>query len=67
MSKKKVAAPAAPVSDEKAAMTARYEETLKSFKENSIVGGKVRRAGKGRLPPQFGPGSCKRSLLAPLH
>jgi small subunit ribosomal protein S1 len=41
MSKKKVAAPAAPVSDEKAAMAARYEETLKSFKEGSIVGGKV--------------------------
>ena len=41
MSKKKVAAPAAPISDEKAAMAARYEETLKTFKENSIVGGKV--------------------------
>ncbi len=41
MSKKKAAAPAAPISEEKAAMAARYEETLKSFKENSIVGGKV--------------------------
>ena len=38
---KKNAAPAAPVSDEQAAMAARYEETLKTFKENSIVGGKV--------------------------
>ena len=41
MSKKKPATPVAPVSDEQAAMAARYEETLKSFKENSIVGGKV--------------------------
>ena len=41
MCKKKAAAPAAPISEEKAAMAARYEETLKSFKENSIVGGKV--------------------------
>ena len=39
--KKKLAAPAAPISAEQAAMAVRYEETLKSFKENSIVGGKV--------------------------
>lgn len=39
--KKKLAAPAAPISPEQAAMAIRYEETLKSFKENSIVGGKV--------------------------
>ena len=38
---KKPATPVAPVSAEQAAMAARYEETLKSFKENSIVGGKV--------------------------
>jgi small subunit ribosomal protein S1 len=38
---KKLAAPAAPISAEQAAMAVRYEETLKSFKENSIVGGKV--------------------------
>jgi len=38
---KKTAAPAAAVNDEKAKMFARYEETLKAFKEGSIVGGKV--------------------------
>ena len=39
---KKTPAPAAEaINDEKAQMAARYEDTLKTFKEGSIVGGKV--------------------------